>query len=133
MDLIYIGDHFYEKSGTAMSSLYSTAGYRSDWGFVKSALRDGSAVNIRPATAKEKIHYEKRLKILLRKIAMETEFLECAACAAMPGCPKLCASCVNNRAVIEQLKADKRDLFTALKSSQVKIPAEVDRTIRWEP
>lgn len=62
MELIFIGDEFYRKSGTMMSSLYTTEGRRSDWGFVNIALKRGEAVNIRPATEDEIKHYEKVLE-----------------------------------------------------------------------
>ena len=32
------------------------------------------------------------------------EFKECASCAAKPGSPRLCDSCLNNRKVIEEFK-----------------------------
>ena len=32
------------------------------------------------------------------------EFIECSVCAAQPGCPSLCESCLINRQIIEQLK-----------------------------
>jgi len=61
MKLFYIGDAFYNKSGTMMSSLYHDEGqlpqgggyYRSDWGKVQVALRAGEEVHIRQATADE--------------------------------------------------------------------------------
>jgi hypothetical protein len=34
------------------------------------------------------------------------EFVECAACAAKPGSPSLCASCLRNRATIHQLQRE---------------------------
>ncbi len=56
-EVIYIGDDFYWKSGTMMSSLYAVDGRRYDWGFVRRDLRNGKAVNLRPATAHELAHY----------------------------------------------------------------------------
>lgn len=67
MELIYIGDHFYAESRTMMSSIYTTDGQRSDWGFVQCALRDGETVNIRPATTAEINHYEAKLNELRRR------------------------------------------------------------------
>lgn len=32
------------------------------------------------------------------------DFMECAACAAKPGSPPLCASCLHNRARLEELR-----------------------------
>lgn len=61
MKLIYIGDHFYMQSGTAMSPIYTEDGQRSDWGFVSIALRNGEDVYIRQATPKELEHYETKL------------------------------------------------------------------------
>lgn len=34
----------------------------------------------------------------------EFEFVECAACAAKPGSPSLCAACLQNRATINELR-----------------------------
>lgn len=54
INLIFIGDEFYLKSGTSMSSLYVEDTWkRSDWGFVSIALQAGNKVNIRPATEAE--------------------------------------------------------------------------------
>ena len=62
MELIYIGDKFYQRSKTLMSSIYTVEGERSDWGFVEVALKNGESVHIRPATEVEKLLYEERLK-----------------------------------------------------------------------
>ena len=35
---------------------------------------------------------------------MELEFVECSVCAAKPGSPDLCESCLTNRRTIEHLK-----------------------------
>ncbi len=32
------------------------------------------------------------------------QFIECETCKAKPGSPELCASCLNNRSVIDKLK-----------------------------
>ena len=56
MNLVYIGDKFYNKSGTIMSSIYEVVGKnlkRSDWGFVKIALGNGEEIHIRQATPEE--------------------------------------------------------------------------------
>lgn len=54
VQLIYIGDEFYLKSGTSMSSLYEEGTWqRYDWGFVSRDLRNGVTVNIRPANDEE--------------------------------------------------------------------------------
>lgn len=67
MKLIYIGDHFYQESGTAMSPIYTEDGQRSDWGFVQVALRKGESVSIRQATQQELDHYEATLSRFKRK------------------------------------------------------------------
>ena len=59
--LIYIGDLFYHKSGTMMSSIYTEDGRRYDWGYVNSDLRNGKSVEIRPATADELEYYKQKL------------------------------------------------------------------------
>lgn len=46
-------------------------------------------------------------------------FVECATCAAKPGSPTLCASCVANRAEISRLTTEldeKNKLITALRT-----------------
>ncbi len=67
IELIYIGDHFYRESGSAMSSIYTVEGHRSDWGFVQRDLREGHTINIRPATRLELNHYEAMLNQMRRK------------------------------------------------------------------
>ncbi|HUU90512.1 MAG TPA: hypothetical protein VM238_04800 [Phycisphaerae bacterium] len=61
MNLIYIGEHFYLDSGTAMSSIYTEDGQRMDWGFVQIELERGEDVHIRQATADERKPYLARL------------------------------------------------------------------------
>lgn len=52
--LFFIGDEFYRKSGTMMSSIYEEGTFaRFDWGFVGHALREGETVIIRPANSRE--------------------------------------------------------------------------------
>ncbi len=53
INLFYIGDEFYGKSGTIMSPLYTTDYKRYDWGFVNVALSNGNEVIIKPATKKQ--------------------------------------------------------------------------------
>lgn len=65
--LIYIGDEFYFKSGTMMSSIYTEKGQRSDWGFVNVALREGKNVSIRPATQVEMDRAYAQLGRILKK------------------------------------------------------------------
>jgi hypothetical protein len=67
MKLIYIGEDFYWESGTAMSSIYTEDGQRSDWGFVTIALQGGEHVEIRPATSDEIAFYAARLSDIKRK------------------------------------------------------------------
>ena len=64
INLIFIGEDFYFKSGSSMSSLYSMKGERWDWGFVQVALGEGKTVNIRPATKEEKLKYIGMLRLL---------------------------------------------------------------------
>lgn len=66
---IYIGDKFYRESGTSMSSIYLEDGLRYDYGFMKRDLAKGETVQIRPATAQELLHYQRKLDELtqLRK------------------------------------------------------------------
>lgn len=36
---------------------------------------------------------------------LDLEYTECESCAAKPGCPTLCAGCLNNRTVVSMLRA----------------------------
>jgi len=59
--LIYIGERFYQESGTSMSPLVridtgiegQAVGTRFDWGDATIALQQGADIYIRPATAQE--------------------------------------------------------------------------------
>lgn len=52
--LIYIGDEFYSRSNTEMSSIYEEGTWeRYDWGFVSRDLKKGKTITIRPATDAE--------------------------------------------------------------------------------
>ena len=56
MIVVYIGEEFYRKSGTMMSSVYQIVNdelMRTDFRFIQIALRDGDEVRIRQATDKE--------------------------------------------------------------------------------
>ena len=44
------------------------------------------------------------------------EFMECSACAAKPGSPTLCASCLHNRRVICELTRERDQLVRAFKA-----------------
>jgi len=64
MKVIFIGDRFYEDSGTIMSPVYEIKEggiARTDWGFITIALRNGEEVHIRPATKDEMKAFELRL------------------------------------------------------------------------
>jgi len=50
-----------------MSPIYTEDGYRSDWGRVQMALRDGDSIEIRQATPQERDFYEARLSEMKRK------------------------------------------------------------------
>ena len=70
IELIYIGDEFYMKSGTMMSAIYIKEGKRYDrydWGFVNRDLRSGKSVTIRPATEEEMVPFLLRLEELKRR------------------------------------------------------------------
>lgn len=57
MKVIFIGDDYYDKSGSQMSSVYqidNTGTFkRTDWGLITLALERGEEVHICPATKKE--------------------------------------------------------------------------------
>ena len=62
MELFYIGDRFYNESGTMMSCIYHVGTkFRSDWGKVNIALSRGESVHIRPATAEERAWADAKL------------------------------------------------------------------------
>jgi len=66
--LIFIGDEFYDKSGTMMSSLYEEGTWgRYDWGFVARDLSNGVPVTISPATEKEM----ERAKLMLAELLLK--------------------------------------------------------------
>ena len=53
-ELFFIGDYFYHKSYTIMSSLYENGtNKRWDWSEVGRNLRNGETITIRPATDAE--------------------------------------------------------------------------------
>jgi len=52
--LVYMGDDLYSRSGSALSSIYTEDGRRSDWGVVEVALREGEEINIRQGTEEER-------------------------------------------------------------------------------
>jgi hypothetical protein len=75
MTAVYIGEDFYHKSGTIMSSLYKILPksdplqyIRTDWGYVQVALRQGEEVHIRPATEDELKYFEIELEELIKRI-----------------------------------------------------------------
>ena len=63
--LIFIGNKFYNKSGSVMSSIYTEHGERFDWGFVEVALEEGKEVHIRPASSVELMMFEAELENML--------------------------------------------------------------------
>lgn len=65
--LIYIGDHFYNDSGSMMSPLYTESGARYDYGFMACDLRDGKKITIRQATVGEQDKYEAELQQLIKR------------------------------------------------------------------
>ncbi|MCK4359164.1 MAG: hypothetical protein KAW92_10575 [Candidatus Cloacimonetes bacterium] len=68
MKVIYIGEFYYWKSKTAMSSVYqideSNTFKRTNWGLIQVALQRGEEVHIRPANEKELKQMDKHLKAL---------------------------------------------------------------------
>jgi len=61
---IYIGERFYDDSGTIMSSIYTTGGgtyQRYDYGFLQVDVGEGKEVRVRPATEKELKFFTERL------------------------------------------------------------------------
>lgn len=52
----------------------------------------------------------------------EPRFQECETCAAKPGAPILCAGCLNNRTVINDLLARRRSGRVIAKKVKVRAP-----------
>jgi hypothetical protein len=72
MNLIYIGQEFYVRSSTFMSSIYEVDDYgnivrRSDWGHVQRALQHGQEVNIIPADKIQMVWAYDKLNDILEK------------------------------------------------------------------
>ena len=63
--IVYVGEDFYRKSRTAMSSVYTEDGRRYDFGFLQVDLANGEEVMIRQATEVERGMYEQRLARML--------------------------------------------------------------------
>ena len=69
LNLFHIGNEFYRKSCTMMSSIYEIkTKNRSDWGKVSIALDCGRKVNIRPANKTEMKWANEELKEYLQII-----------------------------------------------------------------
>ena len=71
MELIYIGDIFYYKSSTMMSSIYTVEGIRSDWNQVSRALEQGESIHIRPAIESEIAFYKQKLEEVKKSLCAE--------------------------------------------------------------
>lgn len=68
IELFHIGQDFYSKSNTWMSSIYhKDSKERCDWGKVQILLEDGYKVIIVPATKKEMDWAQKQLTEILNK------------------------------------------------------------------
>jgi hypothetical protein len=65
-EIVFIGQEFYWKSQTAMSSIYQKLPNgtfeRYDWGYAQGDLENGFTLTMRPATEKEKAYFEGMLK-----------------------------------------------------------------------
>jgi hypothetical protein len=61
IELIYIGDHYYEQSRSMMSPIYTIRGERYDWGYIQIDLANGHEVSIRQATPMERAFYDNLL------------------------------------------------------------------------
>lgn len=65
-EIVFIGDEFYFKSQSHMSSIYQKLPngnfLRYDWGYAACDLREGISLDMRPATKNEKAFFQKMLK-----------------------------------------------------------------------
>lgn len=69
MEVIFIGEDFYIKSGTIMSSIYEIRKEglkRTDWGKIQIALEEEESINIRPANNVEMLWAYDRLAQIQR-------------------------------------------------------------------
>jgi len=64
VNLIYIGDRFITESSRMMSDIYTTDGEMFSWEYVKTALRNGEPISIRPATPEEIVPFDMNLKAI---------------------------------------------------------------------
>lgn len=76
INLVFIGDHFYSESGSAMSPLYTEEGRRYDFSLIQRDLAAGKEVRIRQATQAEKDKYEARLSRMKRDIEKDKYILK---------------------------------------------------------
>lgn len=85
VNLFFIGESFYSKSGTMMSSIYVVGTYeRYDWAMVGLALKEGMKVNIRPATQAEMNWAYLQLGVnIARRWERENERFKCVVCGTV--------------------------------------------------
>lgn len=76
-EIVFIGEHFYEESGTLMSPLYERLKNgrwkRYDYGFLRLDLESGKDVKIRQATRSELRSFEDKLNEMLVKWGRQTD------------------------------------------------------------
>lgn len=61
-----------------------------------------------------------------------SDFMECAACAAKPGAPQLCAACLHNRTELAKVRAKVAELekeVAFLKEKKLALKNEVSELI----
>lgn len=67
LKLVWVGEEYFKKSGTALGTLYTEDGFRSDWGKVNVHLRAGGTIEIRQPTAHELGVLNNQLAMILKK------------------------------------------------------------------
>lgn len=72
MQVIFIGDKYYMRSGSIMSSVYQkypdSLLTRTDWSKINQALQNGEEVHIRPATKEELKWADEQLERVLKRL-----------------------------------------------------------------
>ena len=67
LKLVWVGPEYYAKSGSALGTLYTEDGFRSDWGKVNVHLLSGGTIEIRQATEHELGVLNNQLAMILKK------------------------------------------------------------------
>lgn len=67
IELFYLGNRYYQESGSRIGEFYDTKGGRRDWQFIRHCINKGESVVIRPANKAEIKIAENELAKLLKE------------------------------------------------------------------